>query len=102
MFDVMIVVAGGALLVLYSQFSGVRAKSSGVGGSSVILGVYFLYLGCLFLLSYFFAKASFILGLLRRVCVEFSHPRSPSMALVYFTAGTLVGTYLILRGCGVL
>ena len=57
----------------------------------VFLGVYIIYLGILFLLSYFYSEASYVLTSLRWVCEHFTHPRGRHMALFYFALSLLLG-----------
>jgi hypothetical protein len=69
---------------------------------TVLGGVYSIYLGVLFLLSYFFPDRTYVLNILRYVCEECSRPASRYMAWVYFAVLVGVGSWLLLIGLGVL
>ena len=59
-----------------------------------------LYLGALFLLSYFFCRACYVFTFLQFVCTSFSSPRGRHMALFYFALCFGLGLYLLLTGLG--
>ena len=100
--DVLIVAVGAGLELLAAQF-GVRAGQGiarGVG--TVLAGISVIYLGTLFLLSYFFPDKSYVLSFLRFVCEECSRgARGRHMALLYFAAALVFGGWLLLYGLGV-
>lgn len=78
-----------AVLLLLAWPSGVASVAR--EKPPVFLGVYVIYLGVLFLLSYFLSDASYVLALLRWVCEHFSHPRGRHMALFYFALSLVLG-----------
>jgi len=85
----------------------VLAASSGVGTvkrevPSVFLGLYIIYIGILFLLSYFLSDESYVLKVLMCFCEHFSHPRTRYMAFFYFGLSRLVGGCALLSGLGLL
>jgi hypothetical protein len=95
------------LLVAVAVVLLVSATASGIGSQkdeppSVFAGIYLIYLGFLFLLSYFISYVSFVLGALRWVCEHFSHPRGRHMAFFYFGLSVLLGGCLLLSACGLL
>ena len=57
----------------------------------VSLGLYIIYLGVLFLLSYFYSETSYVLRSLRWICEHFTHPRGRHMAFFYFALSLLLG-----------
>jgi hypothetical protein len=101
-FDVLIVAAGIAFLLLIWA-TGVRAgQPIGKGTGTVLGGLYATYLGLLFLLSYFFADATYILSFLRYVCEECTRGgRGRHMAFVYFALWLGLGGWLLQVGLGV-
>jgi hypothetical protein len=101
-FDVIIVAAGIAFLLLIWA-AGVRAGQPIARGTGTVLGgLYATYLGLLFLLSYFFPDATYILSFLRHVCEECTcGGRGRYMAFVYFALGLGLGGWLLLVGLGV-
>ena len=57
----------------------------------VFLGLYVIYLGVLFLLSYFYSDTSYVLRSLKWICEHFTHPRGRHMAFFYFALSLLLG-----------
>lgn len=103
--DLLIVAAGVCFLVFISR-SGVEAGHPVAKGFGAVLGgLYVIYLGVLFLLSYFFPDRTYVLCFLRYVCEECSIPRSAAgrhMAFFYFVLGLVIGGWALLVGLGVL
>jgi hypothetical protein len=100
--DVVIVVVAAALVILASQ-TGLEAghpASKGIG--SILGGVYLIYLGVLFLLSYFFSEACHIFIFLGYICEKRSCPAGRHMAWFYFFLGLTLGSAMLLIGLGVL
>lgn len=101
--DLLIIGVGVALELLAWHF-GVR-PGQGVhrGLGTVLGGISVIYLGTVFLLSYFFPDSSYVLSFLRFVCEERSRGASGRhMALLYFAGALLFGGWLLLFGLGVL
>ncbi len=100
--DLLIIGVGAALELLASHF-GVRAGQGVQTGLGTVLGgISVIYLGTLFLLSYFFPHSSYVLNFLRYVCEECSRgARGRHMALLYFAGALLFGGWLLLFGLGV-
>lgn len=101
-YDGLIVVTGAAFLLLIWA-AGVRAGQPIVTGFGAVAGgLYSIYLGLLFLLSYFFSDATYILSFLHYVCEECTRGgRGGHMAFVYFALGLGLGGWLLLVGLGV-
>lgn len=99
--DFLIVALAVALVVLSSKL-GLRAGHPATMGPGAVLGgVYFVYLGLLFLLSYLFPEACHVFSFMRYVNEEWSRPRSRHMALFYCGLGLVIGAWLLLVGLGV-
>ena len=100
--DVLMVAVGAGLELLAAHF-GVRAGQGLARGVGTVLGgISVIYLGVLFLLSYFFPDASYVLSFLRFVCEECSRgARGRHMALLYFAGALVFGGWLLLFGLGV-
>jgi len=99
----LLIVAVAAALVILSSCLGLEAGQPPTKGLGAILGgLYFIYLGVLFLLSYFFPDGTYILNFLRYACEERSRPASRYMAWVYFALSLAGGSSLLLIGLGVL
>ena len=98
--DFIIVIVAAALLVLAYSF-GLEAGHPATKGAGVVFGgLYIVYLGLLFLLSYFFCRACYVFTFLQFVCTSCSCPRSRHMALFYFALCFGLGFYLLLTGLG--
>ena len=101
MIDCVIVALAVALIFLSSRF-GLRAGHSATKGPGTVLGgLYFVYLGLLFLLSYLIPEACYVFSFMRYLSEECSRPRSRHMALFYCVLGLLFGAWLLLVGLGV-
>ncbi|MGH7973320.1 MAG: hypothetical protein ACREIC_31765, partial [Limisphaerales bacterium] len=99
----MLIVAGGMAFLLLMWAAGVQAGHPIVKGfGTVVGGLYCIYLGLLFLLSYFFPDATYVLSFLRYICEECTAGgRGPRMAFVYFALGLGFGVWLLLVGLGI-
>lgn len=91
-----------AVLLLFLASGVETGRPLKPGGHSFFLGVYILYLGVLFLLSYFYADKTYVLRVLMWVCENFSRPRGRHMAFVYFAISLMLGLSAILAALGVL
>jgi hypothetical protein len=100
--DVLIVAAGVAFILLIGAAGGHAGHPAEKGPAAVLGGVYSIYLGALFLLSYFFPDATYVLCFLRYVCEECTRGgKGRHMAFVYFALGFGFGAWLLLFGLGV-
>jgi hypothetical protein len=100
--DLLIAAIAAALLVAASKFGLEAGHPATKGAGAVFGGVYILYLGALFLLSYIFPRRCYVFSFLGYVCQECSRPRGRAMAWFYFALGAVIGSYLLLVGFGVL
>jgi hypothetical protein len=98
-FDAAMILMAVGLLALSTVAQGKTAPGR-QGVPSVFLGFYVIYLGVLFLLSYFYSHASYVLGALMWTCEHFSHPRGRFMALFYFGLSLVLGVCALLAAFG--
>ena len=100
--DGLILVAGAAFLLLLGALGAQAGRPIEKGTPAVLGGLYAMHLGVLFLLSYFFPDATYVLGFLRYECEECTRGgKGRHMAFVYFALGLGLGAWLLLRGLGV-
>jgi hypothetical protein len=99
--DLLIVAIAAGLLVATSKLGLEAGRPAMKGAGSIVGGVYIIYLGVLFLLSYFFPQRCFILSFLNYVCLERSRPAGRAIAWFYFALSLLFGSLLLLVGLGV-
>ena len=99
MLDAVLITVAGILLMLSWPS---RVTPVGEGAPPVFLGFYVMYLGFLFLLSFFYPDASYVLRSLIWVCEHFSHPRGRHMAFVYFGLSVLLGICALCAAFGLL
>jgi hypothetical protein len=97
--DALLVGVGGGLLALDSL---TQIPSAAHEVPSMYVGFYLIYLGFLFLLSYFCSDKSYILTGLIWLCEHFSHPRGRFMAFIYFGLSLLLGSCALLQALGIL
>jgi hypothetical protein len=100
--DVVIIAIAAGLLVATSKFGLETGHPATRGLGATMGGAYILYLGVLFLLSYFFPRRSFVLSFLDYVCRKSSRPAGRAMCWLYFTLSVIFGGALLLVGMGVL
>jgi hypothetical protein len=100
--DFFIVALGIALVFSSSHFGLEPGHPATKGAGAVLGGFYIIYLGALFLFSYFFPGACYIFNLLTFVCEVLSHPAGRYTALVYFVLSVVLGSGLLLIGLGFL
>ena len=100
--DLLIVAVAAGLLVATSKLGLEAGRTAIRGPGAIIGGVYILYIGLLFLLSYFFPRRSFIFRFLDYLCKERSNPGGRRMAWFYFAMSVFFGSALLLVGLGVL
>ena len=100
--DILIVALVAALVVASSKL-GLQAGHQATRGAGAVLGgIYIIYLGLLFLLSYLFPSTCYVFSSMQYISAKCSRPQSRHMALFFFTLGLVLGTWLSLIGLGVL
>ena len=100
--DVLIIAFAGILLIAASKLGLQTGRAAIKGTGAVLGGIYIIYIGVLFLLSYFFPGRSFVFCLLGYLCEECSRPAGRAMAWLYFGLSVIIGSALSLVGLGVL
>lgn len=100
--DILIVATAVALLALTWAIGSEVGKPLKKGMAAVWLGTNIIYLGVLFLMSYFFSRKSHVLSALMWICENFSNPRGRHMALFYFALGLAIGLSALFIGFGIL
>jgi hypothetical protein len=99
--DILIVGAGVAFVLLIWAVGVQVGHPVGKGTAAVLGGLYGMYLGVLFPLSYFFPDAAYVFCFLRYVCEECTRGgKGRHMAFVYFALGLGFGAWLLLTGLG--
>jgi hypothetical protein len=100
--DVLIVAAGAGFVLLIGAVGGRAGHPIEKGPAAVLGGLYAIYLGALFLLSYLFPDATYVLCFLRYIREECTRGgRGRHMAFVCFALGLGLGAWLLLFGLGV-
>ena len=98
-----IIAIGFLCVLLFSAYeAGVESGPIQPGLGSVLLGIYVMSWGVMFLLSYFFSHKSFFFQMLIWLCENFSFPASRKMAFFYFTLAFVLGGMAVLQGLEVL
>jgi hypothetical protein len=100
--DLFIVAIAVGLFVATSKCGLEAGHPATRGAGSIFGGIYILYLGLLFLLSYFFPRRSYVFSFLGYLCQACSRPAGRSMAWFYFALSVAIGSCLLLVGLGVL
>jgi len=100
--DCFIVAVGAGLLILASRFGLETGHPASRGAGAILGGLYIVYLGALFLLSYFFAEACYMFILLSYICEVRSRPAGRYMAWFYSILCLVFGLSLLLAGLGIL
>src|SRR5690348_8267614 len=98
--DILILATAAVLLLATSKLGLHAGHPATKGAGSIFGGVYIVYLGLLFLLSYFFPRRSYTFGFLAYVCGKCSRPAGRWMAWFYFGLGMVIGSVLLLIGFG--
>jgi hypothetical protein len=91
-----------AFLLIAALLAGVETGPIRPGAGTVLLGLYVMAWGLMFLASYFYSHKSFFFRALIWVCERFSFPASRKMALFYFVLAFAVGGAATLAGFGLL
>jgi hypothetical protein len=100
--DILIVAAGAAFVLLIGAAGAQAGHPIEKGTATVLAGLYAIYLGVLFLLSYFCPDATYVLCFLRYVCEECTRgEKGRHLAFAYFALLVAAGGWLLLTGSGV-
>ena len=96
-----ILIASLVALLWAAQEVGIQSGPVQPGLGTVLLGLYVMAWGCMFLASYFFSHKSFFLRALLWVCERFSWPSSRKMAFFYFALAFGLGLMAVLKGLAI-
>jgi hypothetical protein len=100
--DVLILAAGVAFVLLIGAAGAQAGHPIEKGPAAILVGLYAIYLGVLFLFSYFFPDATYVLYFLRYVCEQCTRGgRGRHMTFFYFALSLGFGAWLLLLGLGV-
>ena len=93
-----------ALVVLFVAVLQVGIQSGPIrpGAGSVLLGLYILAWGFMFLASYFYSYKTFFFRGLLWFCEHLSFPASRKMAFFYFALALFIGGMGVLKGLALL
>jgi hypothetical protein len=100
--DILIVLVAAGLLAAAFMFGLEAGQPVKRGVASVVGGLYIIYNGVLFLLSYLFPERCHVFRWLMWTCEHFSVPKTRRMALFYFAMAVFFGAWVLLIGFGVL
>ncbi len=82
-------------LLILGGTSPTSIDNAGRNHGNIWLGLYIVFIGLCFLLSYFYTQNSYIFRLLDWVCRNFSRPKGRKMAFFYFGLASCVGVAVI-------
>jgi len=85
-------------LLAGSLYFGIEPRPNRPSAGSVLLGLYIICWGLMFLASYFFSHTTFFLRGLLWVCERFSVPAGRKMAFYYFVLALSVGPWVCRAG----
>jgi hypothetical protein len=89
-------------LLAGSLYFGVESGPGRPGAGSVLLGLYVMTWGIMFLASYYFSYKTFFLRGLIWVCEHLSAPAGRKMAFFYFALAFFLGGAGLLAGLGII
>jgi hypothetical protein len=98
----LLLIAVLAVLLIATQFSGFKTGPIRPGTNTVLLGVYLMTWGLMFLASYYFSHKTFFLRGLIWACEHWSHPKGRGMAFFYAALSLLMGGFVTLTGFGLI
>ena len=97
----LVLIAGLVALLLAALLSGEPGGRFGEDRRTILLGLYLIAWGGMFLASYRFAHKTFFFRALMRVCEQWSFPKGRGMALFYGALAILLGGTALLTGVGI-
>ncbi len=94
----------GALVILLvsALLIGIPSGADRVGLGSVLLGLYLMAWGCMYLVSYYFSHKAIFFRALIWQCEHASVPANRKMALFYFLLAFVLGAATLLGGLGII
>jgi hypothetical protein len=90
-----------AILValLFAALGATSSNSAGLSArGTILLGIYIVAVGSMFLASYYFSHKTFFLRALIWVCEKGSFPASRKMAFFYFSLSLFIGVSSLISG----
>jgi hypothetical protein len=85
----------------YALLNPSAAKPSHGSNGLVFTGLYIIFVGCVFLASYFYSHKSFLFRWFIWLCERGSFPATRKMAFFYFLLCAVLGSLAILDGLGI-
>ena len=98
----MLLIAVLAGLLLAALFTGFKPGPIRPGTSTVLLGLYLMAWGVMFLASYYLSHKTFFFRALIWVCEHWSSPKGRAMAFFYSGLALLMGSFVALTGLGLI
>ena len=89
-------------IAFFVAFNFLAIAKYSVNAKDVMVGFYFLCVGLLFLLAYYYESRAFVFRWLIWLCEHFSSPANRKMAFFYAGLCGLLGTIAILQGFGII
>ena len=83
-------------------FYGMQSDPMSAGRSTVLLGVYIMVLGLMYLASYYFSQKAVFFRVLIWHCEHASVPAGIKMAFFYFLLAFVIGFATLLSGLGII
>ncbi|KAB7768789.1 hypothetical protein CKY51_08460 [Xanthomonas maliensis] len=90
------------VLLVSSLLAGLKPGPMRTGSSTVLLGLYLMAWGAMFLASYFYSHKTFFFSALIWVCEHCSSPRGRGMAFFYAALAFGLGGVITLSGLGLI
>ncbi|WAC75221.1 hypothetical protein OU995_11195 [Roseateles sp. SL47] len=94
-------VLGFALICVLAVLT-VAALRAPADTKNLVMGVYLMVWGCMFIASYFFSHKTFFLRGLLWFCVTMACPSTPKMAFFYGFMGLGMGAVSLMAGLGLI
>ncbi len=83
-------------------FYGIQSGPTSDGRSTVLLGLYIMVLGFMYLASYYFSHKAIVFRVLIWHCEHASVPAGRKMAFFYFLLAFVIGFATLLSGLGII
>ncbi len=83
-------------------FYGIQSDPMSAGRGTVLMGLYIMVLGFMYLASYYFSHKALFLRVLMWHCEHASVPAGRKMAFFYFLLAFVIGLATLLSGLGII
>jgi len=97
---ILIGLLAGLLIAVFA--TGFKPGPARPGANTVLLGIYVMTWGVMFLASYYFSEKTFFFRALIWVCEHWSHPKGRRMAFFYAALAIILGLVAVLSGLGII